>query len=334
MFEKLIRELENMQQVKISIPVAIDSDGYIDRECPNTDCEFQFKVHEDDWKNICRDEQIFCPLCRHEALSNAWWTQEQLENAKEQGFRHISSRIDRALSDGARDFNARQSRNSFLQIRMKFSSPRPFHIFVPIPASEEMTLKVTCEECHTRYSFIGSAFFCPSCGHNSAAETFDSSVKKIEDKLKYLPIIRAAVEAISKDEAETTCRSLIETGLNEGVVAFQRFCEVTFTKASPNQKIKFNAFQNLDTGSDYWKSLLGEGYNDWVSTADLAKLTILFHKRHLLSHTEGIVDQKYIDRSGDTNYKVGQRLVIKESDVLDLTRLISNIVATIRAKVI
>lgn len=334
MFEKVLKELERLQKDKISIPIAVDSEGYLDRECPNTECEFQFKVHEDDWRNICRDEQIFCPLCRHEADSDAWWTQEQLANAKEQGMAHIAGRIDRAFAESAKSFNSGQHRNSFLQFKMEYSSPRPYHILLPIPSSEEMVLKVTCEVCQTRYSVVGSAFFCPSCGHNSAGETFDSSIKKIEDKIKNLPLIRTAVEKVSKDEAETTCRSLIETGLNEGVVAFQRFCEVTYTKALPNQKVKFNAFQNLDTGSDYWKAHFGEGYTDWLTTSDFKKLTLLFQRRHLLSHTEGIVDQKYLDRSGDTTYKVGQRLVIKESDVNELTRLISTIVATIRSKIL
>ena len=41
-------------------------------------------------------------------------------------------------------------------------------------------------------------------------------------------------------------------------------------------------------------------------------------KRHLLSHTDGIVDQKYIDRSFDKTDSVGQRIVVKEKDVLSL----------------
>ncbi|WP_379091969.1 hypothetical protein [Pedobacter sp. UC225_65] len=333
MFEKVLKELEKLQNEQISIPIAVDNEGYWDRECPNTDCEFQFKIHQDDWRDICRDEQIFCPLCRHEAESDAWWTQEQLANATEQGLAHLAGRIDHAFAKSAKNFNSSQSRNSFLQIKMKISSPRPYHIILPIPSSEEMVLKVTCEVCHTRYSVVGSAFFCPSCGHNSAGETFDSSVKKIEDKIKNLPLIHKAVATVSKDEAETTCRSLIETGLNEGVVAFQRFCEVTYTKALPGQKVKFNAFQNLDTGSDYWKILLGEGYTDWITKSDFNKLNILFQRRHLLSHTEGIVDQKYVDRSGDLSYKAGQRLVIKEADVYDLTRIIKTIATTIRLKI-
>lgn len=115
-------------------------------------------------------------------------------------------------------------------------------------------------------------------------------------------------------------------------MAFQRFCEVTFSKLSPSTTIKFNAFQNLDIGGEYWKDLYGESYSDWLTKSEYSKFNELFQKRHLLSHTEGIVDQKYIDKSGDTIYSVGQRIVVKEKDIIKLTDLVKKIVITIRKK--
>jgi len=333
MFEKLIRELEELQRTKkVSVPIKADKEGYYDKECPNKECLFQFKVHEDDWKNIFKDEQVFCPMCRHEAKADSWWTTQQLQKAKDQIIKHVHGRIGRALEDSARDFNSGQSRNSFISMSVSVSGTSPYQYILPVPAKQEMLLKVTCKKCNSRYAVIGSAFFCPSCGHNSAEETFDNSLNKIEAKLKNLPVIRKAVEAISKDDAETTCRSLIETSLNECVVAFQRFCEVTFAKLNPTEKIKFNAFQKLDVGGEYWKSLYGENYSDWLTQSEYSKLNELFQKRHLLSHTEGIVDQKYIDKSNDKIYTVGQRIVVKEKDVIKLTDLVKKVVNTIRQK--
>lgn len=196
----------------------------------------------------------------------------------------------------------------------------------------EMALKITCMECDTKYAVIGSAFFCPCCGHNSAEETFDNSILKIEHKIKSIPVIRETVETISKDEAETTCRSLIETSLSECIVAFQRFWEVYFARINPSRKIKFNAFQNLDTGSEYWKENFGESYSDWLSPSEYKELNILVQKRHLLSHTAGIVDQKYIDRSFDKTDSVGQGIVVKEKDVLSLVNFIKKNVGCITQK--
>ncbi len=333
MFERLIKELKELERTKqISVPIEADKDGYLDRECPNDDCLFQFKVDEKDWEKLFKDEKVFCPLCRHEAKSNSWFTTEQIEQAKEQAIKHIHVHIDKALEQGARDFNSKQPRNSFIKMSVKVTGAKPLHYIMPVPSKEEMQLKIQCKVCNANYAVIGSAFFCPCCGHNSAEETFDNSLKKIQDKIKNIPIIRQAVETVSKDEAENTCRSLIETSLGECVVAFQRFCEVNFTTRAPEKNVKFNAFQNIEIGAKYWKGILGETYADWLTADEMTRLNLLFQKRHLLAHTEGIVDQKYLDKTDDTSYKAGQRIIIKEKDVLELVNLVKKLVDTLRQK--
>jgi len=100
-----------------------------------------------------------------------------LKHAHDQTMQYLNSRIDRALSDGARDFNRKQPRNAFLSLKMTYrGNSTSTHYMLPIPASEAMQLKIQCKKCEARYSVIGSAFFCPACGHNSAEETFDNSM--------------------------------------------------------------------------------------------------------------------------------------------------------------
>ena len=47
MFENILRELENLgrQPIQYKFPIEVDEDGYIDKECPNEECLFQFKIH-------------------------------------------------------------------------------------------------------------------------------------------------------------------------------------------------------------------------------------------------------------------------------------------------
>ncbi len=332
MFEKFLKELKKMEQNKISIPVEKDEDGYVDRECPNDECSYQFKVYEEDWINNFKDEAVFCPMCRHGATSDNWRTTEQINFSKCQAEQLLISKINNALIEGASDFNRKQNNKSFISLRMTTNSRKSNYIIFPIPSLEKMQSKITCEKCNSRYAVIGSAFFCPCCGHNSANETFDNSVNKIKAKIKNLPTIRKAIEEVNKDEAETTHRSLIESSLTECVVAFQRFCEITFSTISPETKIKFNAFQNLEIGAKYWFDLYNETYNNWIDKKEHFNLNLLFQKRHLLSHTEGMVDLKYVEKSGDENYKIGQRIVVKENDVLQLIEIIEKIVKQIRSK--
>lgn len=315
MLEKLIKRLENFQSEiekmnkdkSIAISILPDKDGYTDRECPNSDCLFQFKVHSEDWKNIFKDEKVFCPMCRHEAKSNSWWNSEQLKNGKEQAIQQIRKRVLSAWEGKRIQYN-----------------------FVPIPAMEEMTLKIQCSECNARYSVVGSAFFCPCCGHNSVEKTFDESLNKVEIKINNIPTVRKAIETTSKDQAEITCRSLIENSLTDCIVAFQRFCEVTFQKENAKEKIPANVFQRLDDGNNLWKRVFNSGYQDWLTTFEFNRMNILFQRRHLLSHTEGIVDEKYLQRANDKTYKLGQRIVVKETDVIELVLLIRKVVAKIR----
>ncbi|MGH7307232.1 MAG: hypothetical protein ACREK6_00900 [Candidatus Rokuibacteriota bacterium] len=56
-------------------------------------------------------------------------------------------------------------------------------------------------------------------------------------------------------------------------------------------------------------------------------LTRLFPQRHLLAHRQGPVDESYIARSGDTSYRVGQRVVIREMAVREGLVLIEKLAA-------
>ncbi|WP_031445862.1 hypothetical protein [Arenibacter algicola] len=326
MFEKLLKELDKIQKEgKVSVTINADDKGYLDKECPNEECLYRFKVYEEDWVNKVSDEEVFCPKCGHKANSDSWWTSEQLEEANQNAIRQITGRINKAMKDDARAFNRQQSRNSFIKMTMNVSGNSNTYI-LPIPALEELEQEITCSECETRYAVIGSGFFCPCCGHNSAEETFNNTVSTIEKTIENIEIVRTAVTAVSEDEAENTCRSLIEKGLLDCVVAFQRFCEVTYSKHPyAKSKIPFNAFQKLDVGEALWKEIINESYSDWLSSNELERINILFQRRHLLQHTEGIVDSKYIERSKDESYQVNQRIVTKEKDVMELVKYVKKL---------
>ncbi|MFC5626231.1 hypothetical protein [Algoriphagus winogradskyi] len=322
MFEKLIKEIEKMERMKISIPLETDADGYIDKECPSEECLFQFKIKSKDWTKVERNDVAFCPYCRHEDEPENWYTTEQVEDSKKQAINHIQGRIGQALRDGANDFNARQPKKGFITMSLSVKGTAGRSQIMPIPAAQEMRLHVQCEQCDTEYAFIGSAFFCPCCGHNSAQKTFELSINKIRESIKNLPDMRIKLQEFGKDAVQNTCQSLIEKGLLDCVTAFQRYCEMIFSEKAPDKKFKMNAFQNLEIGGDLWKESFGSTYTDWLSNAEFSRLVALFQRRHLLAHTEGIVDQKYLEKSGDNNCKVGQRISIKEKDVLELIGLI------------
>ena len=85
MFDDLIRTLRSLDDMQLSLsdPAEPDADGYIDRQCPATECEFAFKVREEDWRDIVRDEAVWCPFCGHERPADEWLTHQQAEKLEE-----------------------------------------------------------------------------------------------------------------------------------------------------------------------------------------------------------------------------------------------------------
>ena len=291
MFRNTLRMLEQLNgTMTYKMDVLPDEDGYYDKECPNEKCLSKFKVNAEDWKNLFSNEAVFCPFCGHSAPSRSWWTTEQIEQAKEQAINQVSAKIGQALEADAREFNRSQPRKSFIKMSMKFSGRTSF-INLPASALEEMEQKIQCEKCGARYAVVGSAFYCPCCGHNSAKLTFFNTIDKVKAKINNLDVVRRALEVVSKDEAARTCTSLVETSVPDLVVAFQRLCECVYPQIEGAKPLKRNVFQ----------------------------------QRHLLQHQDGIVDQDYITKSGDVSYQVGQHLIIKAEDITEYAEIVETL---------
>ena len=323
MFENMIKEVEHMNGKSISVPIEPDEKGYIDKQCHSKECEFIFKVNKEDWTNIFKDEAVWCPFCRHEDSADQWCTIEQIEHAKAEVITVFHGKIHNALRKSSHKFNRSQPKNSVISMSMKVQGGIKRTHIIPSKVAEAMQLEIICEECNSRFAVIGSAYFCPACGHNSVTRTFSDSLRKIKAKRDSIEIIRVALnESIGKDEAELTCRSTIETCISDGVVAFQKYCEGLYADFG---KVPFNAFQRLEDGSNLWVKVVQKGYSDWLTPGAFSKLKVLYQKRHILLHNEGIVNSIYIKKSGDSSYKEGQRIVVSNKDIDDLVRCLEKL---------
>ena len=329
----MLNRLESLDGHEVSMQIKMDADGYYDRECPSPDCLFQFKVLYSDWSTLFKDEQVFCPLCRYEAPAKQWATTEQANQIREQSHAYATSFINQALHDGVADANRQLPKKGFVTMSLSFSGSTAQHVFVPIEAKEAFTLKIECSQCSAHYAVVGGAFFCPNCGHNSAEQTFDDALRKVGAKLDYTTLVRETIKNANQlDEGELVARSLVETALSDCVSALQRLCEELFKRHFPAEIPPFNIFQRLDDASGLWRSKLSAGYDDWLSATQLQEMKVLYQRRHLLAHSEGMVDDKYLQKSQDATYKAGQRIVVKEQDVRKLISYISTIADQLKSR--
>jgi hypothetical protein len=321
MFDNLLKELKRLEQTKTEVSLPLDEEGYLDRECPNKECQFQFKIHVEDWRNIVRDEEVFCPMCRHVAPAKSWFTTEQVEKIDSTAHAVFGSAINRAMRADADAWNRRQPSNSLIKITMSAKSSAP-PIVLPISAADPMRQKATCAQCQCRYSYIGSAFFCPTCGENSAEQTFGQSLEAIRVAVSNDAKLRSVMD---RDGAEVAIRLLREKGINDAIMAFQRLAERLYARFSGAALARRNVFQRLEEGSALWATTGQKPYSGFLTQAELAKLNVYFQQRHLLSHCEGFVDADYVARSGDRTYQIGQHLLISRDAVLELVQLVETL---------
>ena len=118
---------------KYELPVNKDADGYIDRQCPSGSCEFPFKVFAEDWKGMSMKDIVFCPFCGISGKADEFITPEQSRNAEAQ----VSEWKERIKT---------QPRSEHLKSGV-FGFPIDIH-FEPIPALDEMRLKITLSLIH------------------------------------------------------------------------------------------------------------------------------------------------------------------------------------------
>lgn len=313
--------------MQVSIPT--DDDGYLDRTCPNEICESEFKVLADDWQDKVRDEEVFCPICGHTATSENWFTEGQIEHLKTAALAEFMPLLDNEMKRMAQDFNRSMPKGGLISISMSYKPSHPVAI-VPLSAAELMRQRYTCEACGCRYAAIGAAFFCPSCGHNSAQTALVETLATI----RRLPEVRTALEAgLDRDAVENTYRLMLEENMGKLVASFQRFAEATF-ETLPNAgdfTPRRNLFQNLAQSSDLWEQVIGLRYEALVTPNEWGQLQRYFQQRHILAHKDGIVDEEYRQKTGDRQYQSGQRLVIRESDVMRFTDLVEHLATKLRS---
>ena len=131
-------------------------------------------------------------------------------------------------------------------------------------------------------------------------------------------------ESYGRDKAETMCRGLLESSLGDIVSAFQKFASCHYDTLT-GEISRVNDFQIVEKGSQLFKDAAGKGYEEWLSDQELHDMNMLFQRRHLIEHNNGMVDQKYVDKSGDHSYVIGQRLVVKENDAYALLAIIKKL---------
>ena len=118
---------------------------------------------------------------------------------------------------------------------------------------------------------------------------------------------------------------MLESIPNDLVESIQCLSEAVYDSL-PNKKIlKKNLFQRIDDSNKLWKEAVGTSFENWLTNDEFERMKVYYQRRHLLIHTNGIVDEEYLNKTNDSNYKVGERIVFDQKSALEFTNIIEKV---------
>ncbi|TWT56447.1 hypothetical protein [Allorhodopirellula solitaria] len=143
---------------------------------------------------------------------------------------------------------------------------------------------------------------------NSVIQDFDQTLTTTRKCVESLDVIAAALGAKHDvDVAANVVDQILEDQVENLVTAMQRVTEAMFAElpTASTFKVDTNLFQRVDDASNKWRDATHSGYDDILASGQLDFLKIMVQRRHKIGHRQGIVDQKYVEKSGDRTFVPG-----------------------------
>lgn len=330
MFDEILREIEQMQKsFTLSIDLPVDDKGYFDRQCPHRDCKSAFKIFDPHWEEKIANDRAYCPKCGVSESTDEFNTPAQQKYIEDVGEAYVAKQFNDAMARAANRTPPKTISGGLIDIKTSISfQADPVVTPAPSQAREVLRQEFVCGECECKYSAVGAAYFCPACGHNSAISDFDQTVQTTLKAVELMDQIKSTVaENADEDTAANIEEQMAEDQIENLVTALQRVTEALYEKIPGAATPPFNVFQRIDDASQLWLQATASSYSDVLSEKELSFLKVMIQRRHKLGHAQGIVDDRYINRSGDASYAAGQRLVVKRRDVIEMAEIVRKLVA-------
>ena len=292
-------------QFAINIPR--DDKGYIGRECP--DCEKYFKITPGTGLKG-EDLPCHCPYCGHADPQDQFFTKAQIEYATSIAINQITGAVLNDLK--SLEFNHRPKGMFGIGISMKVEgSPQPVSYYSELDLEEE----VLCDNCTLKYTIYGAFAFCPDCRMHNSLQILEKNIR-VASKLLDLA-----------NEVDCEMRSqLISDSLENGVSAFDGFgretSQVFAVKSNDPAKAKDISFQNLAGAHKKFRQLFGIDISAGLSSSEWPFLNTAFQRRHVIAHKMGVVDNSYIQATGDASAVVNRKLKLDPDEIREALGLI------------
>jgi len=297
--------MSNLERLngQMSIPLPKDETGYTGRECP--ECERYFKIAFG--TGLPGSSKCHCPYCGHNADQSYFHTKEQTEYATSIAFKEVEEALFKDLKNMEFDIKPRGAFGIGMSMKVNRGSiPQIKHY-----TENELETEVVCDNCTLRYAVYGVFAYCPDCAQHNSLQILNMDYEVIEKMLGMAAGSDAAVQ-----------KKLIEDALEDCVSSFDGFgrnlCRLHSQKASNQAQAEKISFQNI-AGAQ--KNLIDQFGLDIAAGLPINHWDIVircFQKRHLICHKMGVIDDEYIQKSGDISAVVGRKIQIDADEVRQL----------------
>ncbi|MEW6114954.1 MAG: hypothetical protein AB1664_22685, partial [Thermodesulfobacteriota bacterium] len=307
----VMKHLRNLGN-RFEIPLPVDEDGYLGRECPNVDCTGYFKIVPG--TGLRGITECHCPYCGHTADQSEFATQDQVEYAKSVAIRKITEAFIEDFKSLEFDIKPKGSFGIGLSLKVKPGRPHPIHWY----REKALETHIECSNCTLKYAVFGVFAFCPDCGqHNS-----------LQILRKNLELVAKMLDMACSADAELAER-LVENALEDCISAFDGFareiCRVRGKASTDPDMAEKVSFQNLGRGKQNVSTLFGLDLAAGLTDDEWRTAVRAFQKRHLLAHKMGVVDEEYVRKSGDADAVVGRKIKIGANEVRELVQILGKL---------
>lgn len=182
----------------------------------------------------------------------------------------------------------------------------------------------TCDtpKCGTETDILGDYGFCPQCGRTNSRNLFNQEIDRMLDRWKQT----------DQNSTDRNARKEVWEDLTvKSVSAFEPFAKHVRLKlrllpmtARRRKQLDDLSFQKPLAANESLSQWFDVGLLEWPGNANVPKRTIppdevafikkMVQRRHILIHNRGIVDQEYLDLSGDISFALGERIRVRSAE--------------------
>jgi DNA-directed RNA polymerase subunit RPC12/RpoP len=248
---------------------------------------------------------MLCPYCSHKAEIVAFLTPNQLQ--------FIANTRTAILT-------ALQEKRDVLVDLDKLADALPENRPSWMYKEQRQQNLYSCAKCKARYDVLGEFACCPKCGKRNALDVIAAHLDALERQL---------VDADSRLTDRRDRAAEWEKLLQRAVADFEAFGRdiqdalQAFPATSKRKKqIAGITFQAITKANDSLREWFAIDFLEGLPAEDQTFLHRMFHRRHLLTHGGGRVDQEYLSKTNDTTVLLNQKIAVHSKEIRRMINLL------------